>query len=741
MIKDVIKSKLNSLGSWLLSFYQVRKEVIKEKVKKLKQVLGKITIGLNASFVIVIAVVLLVMGINFFMLDFFYYKKSFNSAATNLLESTGYLAKSKLVHYLQPFYNSASLSVSLMQTDFLNTDNRDQFSKYLQNILQANPEFISVYFGDSKGNLFLMTRGTEEGTYAMVYAMKTGEVMKITEELFNKKGIKITSREIIAQQPDPRTRPWYIQASRDKRVTWSNAYHFQQYTSYLLPMLGMTACAPVYNSAGQLRGVFSIDLSLDQLTRSVETVKFLSGTTSFLVGNKEGVNVKKLLYPVAPTKTISYSFEDRIKNEVHIDDLNSPVAELSYSVFQKNKLNKFSYKNGVEEYFAYYVPLSDVFGQSWYIAVVTPAKSANIYFRRHIVMVGFIFLVAMCSIFAAVCFLSKRFTIVISRILQYASTIEALDFSQKISLTSKIVEINQLEKVVNLMGSVLKSFSRYVPTYLVRDVIASGDVSHIEGESKEISILFADIAGFSPLAEMMKPRDLMLYLSEYFNRMTGVVYSKGGTLDKYIGDAIMCFWGAPFEDKRHELHSCQCAVMLFENLKDLNKQWKLRGLPQLKIRVAVNSGMSIVGNVGSNDRLNYTTLGDSVNLASRLEGLNKIYGTNILIGENTYEAIKGQFPCRLVDRVAARGHTKGAYIYEIMIRDTEGLSFSPDEFPEYNKEFLSAFKFYEVGDWERARSIFSELLRKYPKDALSALYVKRCGSLGTKEAWDGIWKF
>jgi adenylate cyclase len=726
------------VGLFLIKHYVMFKNILVDKARKANEALSKISISISTSIIGLVIISLCLFALVTIVFDYQYYKTSFAAASKKFLENTSHLTKVKIANYLKPFSNNLTFAVELSQSGILNPENHEQFSKYLLAMLKNNPSFVNVYEGDDKGNLYLMSRASKKGTYVMVTALRAADVMQVTEEVLDSNGKVLSISKKNVDLPDPRLRPWYTDAVQIKGQVWSDVYRFQSYSRYIFPILGISISSPIYAyDKSQVKGVFGIDMTLDDLASSMKDIDLIKGTTIFIARDKD--DFKKIVYPQVEEKKVTFLL---VSGAIKVNDVNLPNVEQSFEIFKKQHADSFFYEIDKSKYLAFYVSLKELFGPSWYAAIVIPTSSIDLYLQRDSKIV----FLSLLSLFIAVIVISfilgKRLTLPIRKILDYAARIESLDFSQKLVIKSKVKEIKKVGQIVDLMASVLKSFSRYVPSYLVRDVIKSGDVAHIAGESKEISVLFVDICGFSGIAESMKPTDLMLYLSEYFDKLTKVIYSKGGTLDKYIGDAIMCFWGAPFDDKKHALHACQCAMMFYDALKEINKNWKLRGLPQLSIRSSVSSGTAVVGNVGSTDRLNYTALGDTINLASRLEGLNKVYGTEVLINENAYEAIKELFLCRLVDRVSVRGQTKGVYIYEIMRRDNEIVA--PENLADYSRDFVSAFKFYEVGDWEKASAMFASILQIYPKDKLSSLYVDRCKFLlkeKSPENWDGIWKF
>jgi adenylate cyclase len=350
-----------------------------------------------------------------------------------------------------------------------------------------------------------------------------------------------------------------------------------------------------------------------------------------------------------------------------------------------------------------------------------------------------LFLIAFGIILSTI--LIFRLNAPLKRLTAAINDLHELKFQETEYPVTNIKEINMLYDTFDFMEKGFKSFARYVPIGLIQKIMNSGVVAEVYGESREITLLFTDIRGFTTIAENMQARELMFYLSEYFEAMTNTIMSKGGTLDKYIGDAIVAFWGAPFDDKNHVLHACQCALMIEEALDRLNKVWKQRGMPELSLRIGINSGYSVVGNVGSRYRLSYTAMGDTVNLASRLEELNKEYGTDILVGEDTYRAVRDQFSFRMVDLVETRGKKESTMIYELLQRSK--LKLTPPELKDYNLKIRDAFNVYRAAEWDKALNIFTELLKEYPDDKIILMFISRCKQFkeSPPKKWNGSWAF
>jgi adenylate cyclase len=224
--------------------------------------------------------------------------------------------------------------------------------------------------------------------------------------------------------------------------------------------------------------------------------------------------------------------------------------------------------------------------------------------------------------------------------------------------------------------------------------------------------------------------------------MTQIVFGHNGTLDKYIGDAVMAFWGAPFEEPGHATHACHAALEMIARLKEMQKKWSAEGRARLDIGVGLNTGVASVGNMGSELRYGYTALGDTVNLSSRLEGLNKEYGTHILLSENTYTEVEdASLVFRELDLIRVKGKLQPVALYELVAsRDTpEG---SAPDLDERLEMFAQGRACYRERRWQDAQIIFERLLEQWPEDGPARTYLDRCREYlvaGPEENWDGVY--
>lgn len=282
------------------------------------------------------------------------------------------------------------------------------------------------------------------------------------------------------------------------------------------------------------------------------------------------------------------------------------------------------------------------------------------------------------------------------------------------------------------------TFQHYLDASVMEQVLAHPEKLKLGGERKELTVLFSDIRGFTTLAERLTPEQLVAFVNEYLTPMTHVIFTTGGTLDKYIGDAIMAFWGAPVDQPDHALRACRAALGFLERLEEMRGGWRKAGLTErdIDIGVGINSGPMNVGHMGTANRFNYTVMGDAVNLASRLEGLNKVYDTRILISEDTYTQVRGHVTARRLGVVRVKGKHAVTDVYELraMGLPTGKDALAIEDFERGVARFLAR-------DFTAAEAAFRRVLALWPEDGPSLRYVDELNALRWNRPgpeWDGV---
>ncbi|WP_413289578.1 CHASE2 domain-containing protein [Bdellovibrio sp. HCB337] len=284
----------------------------------------------------------------------------------------------------------------------------------------------------------------------------------------------------------------------------------------------------------------------------------------------------------------------------------------------------------------------------------------------------------------------------------------------------------------------LKStFSKYVSPAVVDELLKDAENLKLGGRKEHMTVFFSDVRGFTTISEKLPPEELSRVLNLYLTPMTEIVFKNNGTLDKYIGDAIMAFFGAPIKHKNHAKEACRCALQNLEKLKDLQKEFEAQGLPHIDIGIGINTGAMSVGNMGSNIVQNYTVMGDSVNLAARLEGINKEYGTRIIISQFTHAEIGSDFTSREVDRVRVKGKYEPVRIFELVCEGEPS-----DQVSALMKHFHQGYELYHKKQFAEALEVFKKALTVSQNDPVSELYVERCQeylSSAPPDDWDGVY--
>ncbi len=265
-------------------------------------------------------------------------------------------------------------------------------------------------------------------------------------------------------------------------------------------------------------------------------------------------------------------------------------------------------------------------------------------------------------------------------------------------------------------------FSTYVNPTVVDALVANPDKLVLGGERKELTVLFSDIEGFTTISQNLSPEELVTLLNEYLDIMSGIIFKNDGTVDKYEGDAVMAFWGAPLPQSDHALRACMAALQMQEALEDLNRTWHTLGRPFLKVRIGINTGDMVVGNMGATGKFAYTVMGDSVNLASRLEGTNKEYQTRIMVSRRTYELVEQRILGRELDRITVKGRTEPVTTYELIATRDRPVDPAMERFLALYAEGMESSRQQR---WTDARQKFEEALKIKPDDHPARLHFLR----------------
>jgi adenylate cyclase len=551
---------------------------------------------------------------------------------------------------------------------------------------------------------------------------------------------------------DPRGRPWYQLAtstledgSDDDRTFWTDPYIF-----FTTGELGITASRRVRDPQGKLT-VLAFDVLLEDI--SDLTAGFDVSPQGFAIVTDMGGRL------IGLPRDLSLDEEDEQKAAYlrRPSEIGLPLVGAAATNFRKHfkikEGERFSLEKGLspentpfrwrykgDSWWTAIRPCLIENGPQLWIAITVPEddflaelKAGRLYYM--LLATAALGIAALVSMH-----LAKRYSRPIQQLIEQSGRLTTLNTEKIAASRPEIREIAQLHDAQENMRVALDSFAKYVPSEVVRELLAKGEAAVIGGRNTAMSILFTDIAGFSSIAERMEPSALTEHMATYFDAMIRIIESHGGTVDKLIGDAIVAFWGAPKPDPQHASNAVRATLDCLSQLNDLNTSWEAEGLPPLPTRFGISTGAVVVGNVGSPGRLSYTALGDSVNLASRLEGANSFYGTSALVSSSTIDEAGEGFLWRRVDLVAVKGRAKPELIFEPLGADGE-----VDEAElAWVKTYERALDAYLGRRFEESIEILAQLAKTKPEDRSIARLALRCEAMlkdPPPENWDGISRF
>ncbi len=283
-------------------------------------------------------------------------------------------------------------------------------------------------------------------------------------------------------------------------------------------------------------------------------------------------------------------------------------------------------------------------------------------------------------------------------------------------------------------AQISKAFKHYVSAEVLGELMKNPENLGLGGREVEATVLFTDIAGFSKISEKITPQELTTMLNQYFELLTVVIMKEGGMVNKFIGDAVMAIWGVPLDNPNHAIQACRASLQMHRAMQTMDP---------VKCRIGLNTGKMIAGNMGSKERFEYTVIGDAVNLASRLEGVNKPYHTDIMISEMTEEKVRGHFLLREVDSIRVVGKQKPVRIFQLLDEMENKEAVEHQRWLEMIDSFNPAVEAYRNRQWEMATGLFEQHAQTFPEDYVGRIYLERCQAFQAKppaEDWDGVYQ-
>jgi adenylate cyclase len=618
--------------------------------------------------------------------------------------------------------------IGTQQPDFY-SDNRSL--KYLFSVLQHSDKLVSIYVGREDGT-FRQARQINPATkiqnklppagakYAYRWIDPPHGTASVDHYLFlNDDHDPVgTSDEDTAY--DPRSRLWYRQTADDGKLVITDPEVFAA-----LGLIGFTIAAPIYNG-DKIAGVAAADITLDGLSRFLSERKLSPGTLSYILDTQGGVLANSEL-----TKT--YANEDGAVALQHITSLGAQLPSIAYSARPRDSEKSYLVSFGGQEYVASCLMLPARFGKSWQLFTVTPLSDFTGPFERNNKLLFIWGLVAIGIEILIIYFLSAVVSAPLERLATNVAKIEHLDGEVIPPLHSSIAEISVLSKAIDTLGATVQSFAAFVPVSLVRQLVNSERRLELGSTSRFLTIFFSDLESFSTLSEEVPTQELMLQVSAYLEVVTKAVTIEAGTIDKFIGDGVMAFWGAPALLEDHAWRACLAALRIQRGMDALNERWRTEERKTLRVRIGIHSDAVLVGNIGSPERMGYTLLGDGVNVAARLEGVNKEYGTLLCISHAVFKEAGERLCVRPIDDVTVKGRRSKVQIYELMGAYGAGPELEPDAATlRLARLTRLAYRALLHDDFALALERYEEILAEFPDDPVAKVMTKRVAALASE---------
>ncbi|MHB8069487.1 MAG: adenylate/guanylate cyclase domain-containing protein [Desulfobaccales bacterium] len=628
-------------------------------------------------------------------------------------------------NYFLPAAILAETSARLAEIGALSCSNSEQMEFFTLGVLKSYPQISMFYFGDEKGNSIRSWR-LADGRMESGFINRSVSPATNTHKYWDQ-GFKLVKTEISGEVDyDPRIRAWYQGAKEAGTNYWTDSYIF-----YSTKKPGITSASPVIDKSGKTIGVWGVDIELEEVSTFLKSLKIGKHGVVDIINAKDEVvacrNLSRLL------KEEKGQLRSVRVGEAGFERLGRVSQE-----FRRTGGNKLTLEIDGTRYLASLSSFPPSFPARWRVSLIIPEDDFIGDAKQLMLKSLLICLVILALAIILAVLLARGISRPIKLLAEETKKIKDFHLDDKVEIRSHIKEIQFMSDAIATMKSGLQAFRRYVPAELVRQLIHTGEEARLGGQKRELTVFFSDIAGFTSIAEGLAPEELMLRLSAYFDDLTRILSSQQATVDKYIGDGIMAFWGAPLLDPEHAVHACAAALLCQERLRELNQEWRRDGKTAFTTRIGISTGETVVGNVGSSERINYTVMGDNVNLASRLEGVNKLYGTRIIVSQATYEAAADRFWLRPLGIVAVKGKSESAAIYELMGRQRTGAS---ESLAPLCDAFTRAFRAYQARDWAAACDLLGDLSRQFPEDGPTGLYLARCRQYRDHppgEEWSGI---
>ncbi|KJC48469.1 adenylate cyclase [Bradyrhizobium sp. LTSP849] len=677
-------------------------------------------IGFQTSIITVFVAVVLLVGLTLVYLSFERVTVITKAAASSFIEKVAQLGADHVDEQFKNVRDNLDILSGLPSIQEADISDNSRLYSLMAAMLRNNQQLFNLYVGYEDGSFIEMDvidrakpgfRGglsvDQDAAFRLVVISRTAGAKPVTQ--FLSENLIVVTEVAGPDNYDPRTRPWYVEAFKNDKTLLTGPYIF-----YATEEPGYTLRKPLKEGR---RGVVAGDVLLNRFEDMLTQQKLGESGVAFLF-NQSG-------------QIVAHPDMSRLVAGIpgRHDDL-PPIGALKWPGFEPI-VRSWRERGPAQQFFA------DDLGRTYVAAVhdLATTGSANVrlaivapldeFYAQIIQERRTLFALALAFVGATLPFafwLGSRMAQPLRNIVEQTDEIQRFQIAERPRVHSIIAEIEELGRSVFTMRSVVRSFASFIPRQIVRQLIETGSSLSLGGSRREVTVLFTDVADFTAKTERADPSQVMIYTSRYFAALSDEIMRNHGTVDKYIGDAVMAFWNAPADDPDHVVHGCRAILACLAANEALNKEFRREGWPPYDTRFGLHVGDAVVGNIGSSDRMNYTALGATINLASRLEGLNKNYGTRVLVSAAVRARAGHAFLFRSVDTIRPKGFAEAIEVSELRGELARSDEADIAMCRSWDEVFASIA---QEGATETAMVRLSGFLLDYPKDRIAQYHAER----------------
>ncbi|MCK1391117.1 adenylate/guanylate cyclase domain-containing protein [Bradyrhizobium sp. 1] len=680
----------------------------------------KLRIGFRTSIITVFVGVVLLVGLTLVYLSFERVTVITKTAASGFTEKVVQLGADHVDEQFKNVRDNLDILSGLPAIQEADIADNSRLYGLMVAMLRNNPQLFNLYVGYEDGSFIEMDvidrakpafraglNVDEDAAFRLVLISRTAGAAPVTQYLSEN---LIQVAEVAGPGSyDPRQRPWYVEAFKNDKTLLTGPYVF-----YATGEPGYTLRTPLKEGR---RGVVAGDVLLNRFEDMLAQQKLGPSGLAFLFDDSERI--------------VGHPEMNRLMAEIPERQDNLPqIGALKLPALMPI-IRSWRSGGPAQQFFA------DASGRTYVAAVhrLETAGSANIrmalvapldeFYAQIIGERRTLFALALAFVGATLPFafwLGSLMAQPLRKLVEQTDAIQRFEIAERPRIHSVIAEIEELGRSVFTMRSVVRSFASFIPRQIVRQLIETGSALSLGGSRREVTVLFTDVADFTAKTERADPSQVMIFTSRYFATLSDEIMRHNGTIDKYIGDAVMAIWNAPADDPDHTANACRAILACLSANDALNKEFRREGWPPYDTRFGLHVGDAVVGNIGSSDRMNYTALGATINLASRLEGLNKNYGTHVLVSAAVRARAEQAFLFRSVDSIRPKGFAEAIEVSEL-----RGVLAHADEAEitmcrRWDEVFVSIV---QEGASETSLVRLSGFLLDYPRDGIAQYHAGR----------------